>query len=233
MRKVEVPSGYPLEEGRYLRGNDYSPVAVVIILIHPAEKIPRGIEVLVKTGVESGAALSGTLQTENIGLEKMICNIVANPNIRYLVLAGPESPGHFTGEALIALFKNGIDQKKRIIGTKSPAPYLFNIPAEDIERFREQVALVNLLNEGDSDVIRQAVWSCYQEKPTQFRSYSLYDPGAYPAKPISRKITWRVTRPEAEPKDEEERRQVQKLQDIMTLVKKRVEERKKKEPREE
>lgn len=222
MKKIEPPPGYPPEEGRYLRGNDYSPVAVVIILIHPAEEIPRGIEVLVKTGVESGAALSGTLQTENIGLEKMICNIVANPNIRYLVLAGPESPGHFTGEALIALFKNGIDQKKRIIGTKSPAPYLFNIPAEDVERFREQVTLVNLLNEGDSDVIRQAVWSCYQEKPTQFRSYSLYDPGAYPAKPISRKITWRVTRPHIEPKDETERKQVERLKEMMANIKKRV-----------
>lgn len=222
MKKIEPPPEYPPEEGRYLRGNDYSPVAVVIILIHPAEKIPRGIEVLVKTGVESGAALSGTLQTENIGLEKLICNIVANPNIRYLVLAGPESPGHFTGEALIALFKNGIDQKKRIIGTKSPAPYLFNIPAQDVERFREQVTLVNLLNEGDSDVIRQAVWSCYQEKPTQFRSYSLYDPGAYPAKPISRKITWRVTRPHIEPKDESERKQVEKLKEMMANIKKRV-----------
>ncbi len=222
MKKIEPPPGYPPEEGRYLRGNDYSPVAVVIILIHPAEEIPRGIEVLVKTGVESGAALSGTLQTENIGLEKLICNIVANPNIRYLVLAGPESPGHFTGEALIALFKNGIDQKKRIIGAKSPAPYLFNIPAQDVERFREQVTLVNLLNEGDSDVIRKAVWSCYQEKPTQFRSYSLYDPGAYPAKPISRKITWRVTRPHIEPKDESERKQVEKLKEIMANIKKRV-----------
>ena len=222
MKKIEPPPEYPPEEGRYLRGNDHSPVAVVIILIHPAEEIPRGIEVLVKTGVESGAALSGTLQTENIGLEKLICNIVANPNIRYLVLAGLESPGHFTGEALIALFKNGIDQKKRIIGTKSPAPYLFNIPAQDVERFREQVTLVNLLNEGDSDVIRQAVWSCYQEKPTQFRSYSLYDPGAYPAKPISRKITWRVTRPHIEPKDESERKQVEKLKEMMANIKKRV-----------
>ena len=233
MRKVKLSSEYPPEEGRYLRGNDYSPVAVVVILIHPADRIPPGIEALVRTGMESGAALSGTLQTENIGIEKIICNIVANPNIRYLVLAGPESPGHLTGEAFIALFENGIDQRKRIVGTKAPTPYLFNVPAQHVERFRKQVTLVNLLNEGHPDVIRQAVWSCYQEEPTQFRSYTLLDTGAYPAKPIYRKITWRVTRPEAEPKDEEERRQVQKFQDIMALVKKGVEERKKRGPREE
>lgn len=113
------------------------------------------------------------------------------------------------------------------MGTKAPTPYLFSISAEHVERFRKQVTLINLLNEGNPDVIRQAVWSCYQEKPTKFRSYTLYDPGAYPAKPVCRKITWRVTRPEAEAKNEEERRQAQKLQDMMTLVKKRVAERKK------
>ncbi|TES84414.1 tetrahydromethanopterin S-methyltransferase subunit A [Candidatus Aerophobetes bacterium] len=211
MKKIEPPPEYPPEEGRYLRGNDYSPVAVVVILIHPADRIPQGIEALVRTGVESGAALSGTLQTENIGLEKVICNIVANPNIRYIVLCGPESPGHFTGETLIALMINGMDERKRIIGTKAPTPYLFNIPKDYVSRFRNQVKLIDLLNEGDPDIVRQAVWSCYQETPTTFREYSLSDPGAWPDEPLCGGITWRVTRPEAEPKDEEERRQVQKL----------------------
>jgi tetrahydromethanopterin S-methyltransferase subunit A len=45
------------------------------------------------SGVDSGAALSGMLQTENIGLEKLICNILANPNIRYMVLCGRRVPG--------------------------------------------------------------------------------------------------------------------------------------------
>lgn len=81
-----------------------------------------------RAGAESGAALSGTLQTENIGLEKMICNVVANPNIRYLILGGPESEGHLTGDAVKALIANGVDEKKRIIGTESPHPFLFSIP---------------------------------------------------------------------------------------------------------
>jgi tetrahydromethanopterin S-methyltransferase subunit A len=72
---------------------------------------------LVRPGIEAGAALSGTVQTPNIGLEKIICNCISNPNIRYLVLTGPESEGHLTGDALKALFSNGVDNKKRIIGT--------------------------------------------------------------------------------------------------------------------
>jgi len=30
-----------------------------------------------------GAALAGTLQTENIGIEKIVANIASNPNIRH------------------------------------------------------------------------------------------------------------------------------------------------------
>jgi len=227
MRKIPPPADYPPEEGHYLRGNDLSPAAVVIILTYPYDKIPPDIENLVRVGVETGAALSGTLQTENIGIEKMICNLVANPNIRYLVLAGPESPGHLTGDTLIKLFKNGIDERKKIIGTKAPTPYLFNISFEMVERLRKQVSLINLLNEGHPDVIREAVWSSYQEKPTKFKDYTLYDPGAYSEEPICRKITWRVTRPELEPKSEEEKKQVEKLKSIMERIKRKVEERKK------
>jgi tetrahydromethanopterin S-methyltransferase subunit A len=107
MLKVEVSPDYPAEEGRFLRGNDFSPVAVVVVLIYDEDKIPKDIETLARVWVESGAALSGTMQTENIGVEKMVCNIIGNPNIRYLILTGPESPGHSTGEAIISLVKYG------------------------------------------------------------------------------------------------------------------------------
>ena len=91
MLKVKPHPDYPPEEGRYIRGNDASPVAVAIILNCEADKVPLELTKLVRVGAESGAALSGTVQTENIGFEKIICNIVANPNIRYLILGGPES----------------------------------------------------------------------------------------------------------------------------------------------
>jgi tetrahydromethanopterin S-methyltransferase subunit A len=70
MLKVNPHPDYPTEEGRYIRGNDFSPVAVAIILNCEAEKIPREIELLVRAGVEAGAALSGTFQTENIGYDR-------------------------------------------------------------------------------------------------------------------------------------------------------------------
>ena len=221
MLKVEPHPDYPPEEGRYLRGNDYSPVAVAIILNCDADKIPTDLEQLVRAGLESGAALSGTVQTENIGFEKIICNIVANPNIRYLVLGGPESDGHQTGLAMKALIENGVDDRKRIIGVKAPHPVLFNLPIEFIERFREQLELIDVQFEGDPEVIRKAVWACYQEKPVEFRSYMLHDPGAYTAEPLSGQITWRVTRPWTEPYNEAEREAHDKAMALIESLRKK------------
>jgi hypothetical protein len=69
MLKVRPTSTYPPEKGCYLRGNDYSPVAVVVLLNAPfgtlppeVQSIPKEIENLLKVAIETGAALSGTLQ---------------------------------------------------------------------------------------------------------------------------------------------------------------------------
>jgi len=224
--KAEPSPEYPPEEGCYIRGNDYSPIAVCVILNRRREETPPDYENLVRVAVETGAALGGTLQTENIGLEKVILNITANPNIRYLVQMGPESPGHLTGEAVAALLKNGVDGRKRIIGTRAPTPYLFNISMEHINRFREQITLIDLLNEGSVDLVREVVSACYQEEPAMFRGYKLFDPGAIKKPPLSGKITWRVTHPEKEPRTEEERAQRDKGKAMVAWVKKRVEENK-------
>ena len=221
MVKVRPHPDYPPEEGRYIRGNDASPVAVAIVLNCDSDKIPAELEALVRAGTESGAALSGTVQTENIGFEKIVCNIVANPNIRYLIVGGPESEGHSTGEALKALVQNGVDDHKRIVGTSAPHPILFNLSMEFIERFRQQLAIVDLQFEGDPEVMRRAVWSCYQEEPVDFRGYSLSDRGAYPEPPLSGKITWRVTQPWVEPADDKERAAVARAKELMERLRAR------------
>jgi tetrahydromethanopterin S-methyltransferase subunit A len=221
MLKVKPHPDYPTEEGRYLRGNDLSPAAVAIILNQDEDKIPPEIQALVRSGWESGAALSGTVQTPNVGFEKMICNLVANPNIRYLILGGPESAGHLTGEALKALFLNGIDAKKRIVGTEAGHAALFNLPREAIERFLKQISLIDLQFEGDSDVIRKAVWSCYQENAVSFRGYTLCDPGAYPEPPLGDRITWQVTQPWAVPVDDGELDAKRKAEELIARLRAR------------
>lgn len=220
MLKKKPHPDYPPEEGRYIRGNDYSPVIVVVILNREEDKIPREIEELVRTGAESGAALSGTVQTENIGFEKIICNAIANPNIRYAILSGPESDGHSTGEAFKALLKNGVDEGKRIRGTNAPHPLLYNIPMNFIERFKKQLTLIDLQFYGTPELIRKAVWSCYQEDPVEFEGLELYDIGAYPEEPLSGKITDRVMQPWNLPKNKQEMEAVNRMKSLMERIKK-------------
>ena len=211
MLKIDAHPDYPPEEGRYLRGNDFSPVVVIVILNHAEDKIPAEIEQLVRTGVEAGAALSGTVQTENIGFEKIICNVIANPNIRWAVLTGPESEGHLTGEAFKALLANGVDEKKRIVGTGAPHPLLYNLPMEFIERFRTQISLIDLQFRGTTETVRKAVWSCYQEHPVVFEGQTVCDIGAHPEPPMSGKLTTRIMEPWRQPQSEQERSAVRKM----------------------
>ena len=179
---------------------------------------------MVRVGVETGAALSGTVQTENIGFEKIICNVIANPNIRWAVLTGPESEGHLTGEAFKALLANGVDEKKRIVGTDAPHPLLYNLPMEFIGRFRAQVSLIDLQFKGTPETVRQAVWSCYQEEPVEFEGKQVHDVGAYPEPPLSGKITNRVMEPWKQPQSEQERQAAKKMWEWVERVKRKQQE---------
>ena len=206
MLKVNPPEGYPPEEGRYARGNDFSPVAVCVILDDFDFRIPSDLQRLVVAGLDAGAAIAGMLQTENVGMEKMICNVVANPNVRHLVLCGREASGHMPGESLLALKHNGLDEKRQIVGSTGPTPYLANLPLEVVDRFREQiVSVIDLLCEpGENDtslpglnpeLLEKAVWSCIQEDPVDFLGYSLCDVGAYPEPPIVHRIVSKLEEP--------------------------------------
>ena len=221
MLKVNPHPDYPPEEGRYLRGNDASPVALVIILNHDDDKIPQEIEAMVREGVEAGAALSGTLQTPNVGLEKLICNIVANPNIRYLILSGPESEGHLTGEALKKLMKNGIDEKKIIINSEALHPVLYNLPKEFIDRFREQVTLIDLQFKGNPQILKKAIWSCYQEKPVTFEKYLLHDPGAFEKPALSGKLTSQISEAWKLPQNEGELKAIDKMKALVAKLRRK------------
>jgi len=90
-------------------------------------------------------AIWGQHKTENLGIEKIMANVISNPNIRYLIICGEEVRGHKSGNSLMALHENGIDDNGRIIGAKGAVPYIENLPAEAIARFREQVEIIDMI----------------------------------------------------------------------------------------
>ncbi|MBN9390276.1 MAG: DUF4346 domain-containing protein [Chloroflexi bacterium] len=93
------------------------------------------------------SAITGSIQTANLGLEKMIRNVVSNPRLRYLVLCGKESPIFKVGEALLMLQANGLDEQGHIIGATGSTAELTNLPRETVETFRQQIELVNYIGE--------------------------------------------------------------------------------------
>jgi tetrahydromethanopterin S-methyltransferase subunit A len=101
-------------------------------------------------------ALVGTLKTENLGIERLIQNITADPFIRFLILCGEDSHrrvGHLPGQSLIALGANGINDRARIIGATGKRPVLKNIEPALVEHFRRSVEIIDLMGEDMPDAI--------------------------------------------------------------------------------
>ena len=122
-----------------------------------------------KIEIDAEYGIIGTCKTENIGIERVIINVISNPSIRYLILAGPEVPGHLTGKSMRSLYNSGVDPNTRkIIDAPGAIPYIENIPLEAIERFRQQVEFVDMLNQVDPEKISQKVSELLSKKSEPF-----------------------------------------------------------------
>jgi tetrahydromethanopterin S-methyltransferase subunit A len=115
-----------------------------------------------------GIALYGSMKTENLGVEKVVANVISNPNIRFVIVAGNDVRGHRSGEALKCLWKNGVDANNRIIGAKSAIPYIENLPGHAIERFQSQVMILDLTGVVEADSILEAVAECVAGNPGSY-----------------------------------------------------------------
>lgn len=117
-----------------------------------------------KIQVQTRYAIIGTCKTENIGIERVIVNVVSNPLIRYFILSGPEVPGHHTGASMKALYENGVDvDTRRIHEATGAIPFIENIPLEAVNRFREQVTFVDMMNVSDPTRIAQKAEELHSE----------------------------------------------------------------------
>jgi len=165
--KKKPSDPWPTITGEYEVGNPESPVAVCTCgsHLHNADLI------------KAGAALAGPCKTENIGIEKMVANVIANPNIRFVLVTGMEVKGHITGQAVEAFTQSGIDKEGRIIGAKGAIPFIQNLTPEAIERWKEQVEAVMMLNTEDIGAITSKV-----------KELASKDPGALDVEPMAIEI---------------------------------------------
>jgi tetrahydromethanopterin S-methyltransferase subunit A len=109
-----------------------------------------------------GVAIAGRVYSANLGLEKMILNVTANPAIRFLLLCGKESPYFQVGQAIGAFFSHGVAEDGRIIQATGHLPELSHVDRSRLECFRKQVQLVDRTGETDlgklTAVIQELAW---------------------------------------------------------------------------
>jgi tetrahydromethanopterin S-methyltransferase subunit A len=115
-----------------------------------------------------GVAIVGRLQTENLGIERIVSNVLANLAIRFLILCGPDSAqrvGHLPGQSLLALAEHGVEPQGRIIGAHGKRPVIRNISPEAVEAFRRQVRVLDLIGCRDPAAIVAAADECLAANP--------------------------------------------------------------------
>ena len=160
--KKSPASGWPIIQGDFHSGKAESPVAVATMGSHLDE---QGI-------CDAGAAICGSCKTENLGLEKVIANIISNPNIRFLLLCGTEVKGHLAGQTMAALHKGGV-KDGRVVGAEGAIPFIENLADDAIKRFQEQCELVNIMESEDLGTIGAKI-----------NELKGRDPGAFAADPM-------------------------------------------------
>ena len=116
--------------------------------------------------------MCGSCKTENLGLEKLIANTISNPNIRFIIFCGTEVKGHLSGQSLKALHANGVEGGK-IVGSKGAIAFIENLDDAAIQRFREQVEVIDIMESEDMGAITAKINECIAK-----------DPGAFDADPI-------------------------------------------------
>lgn len=153
---VEAHEGWPPLPGSYRVLRYHAPVAVCTLTDEALMKT-------IASGAENEIAVVGMMQTENLGIERLIQNTITNPNIRFAVLCGADSRqaiGHLPGQSLIALASGGVDERMRIVGAPGKRPILRNMNREMVEHFRRTVEVVNLVGETDQTKIFEAAKAC-------------------------------------------------------------------------
>lgn len=180
MAEPEIRQGWPPLPGDYRILRFRAPVAVCTL---NSDHLNRE---LTSTSIE-GLSIVGSLHTENLGIEHLIRNTLANPHIRFLIVCGEDTRqaiGHLPGQSLAALIQEGVDDNLRIVGAKGKRPLLKNLRFAQVEAFRRQVRLVEHIGETDATLIQRLIAVIAGDDPGPFDD-APDDSGAVSIEPVT------------------------------------------------
>jgi tetrahydromethanopterin S-methyltransferase subunit A len=152
-------AAWPVIAGSYEVGDPQAPVAVCALtsedLIAPLARLP-------------GVAIAGKVYTANLGIERIVVNITANPAIRFFLICGKDSPLFRPGQSLVALAERGMDEQRRIVGAVGYDPVLPTLALERITQFRRQVEVLDWAGEADLQALAEGIGGLLARNPGRF-----------------------------------------------------------------
>ena len=156
---MSANAAWPVVAGSYEVGDPAGSVAVCALtseeLLAPLAHLP-------------GVAIAGKVYTANLGIERIVLNIAANPAIRFLLICGKDSPLFRQGQSLVALSEQGVDAERRIVGAAGYEPVLPSLPVERIARFRRQVETLDWIGEEDIAALTTHIAGLVARSPGPF-----------------------------------------------------------------
>ncbi|MGI0005590.1 MAG: tetrahydromethanopterin S-methyltransferase subunit A [Nitrososphaera sp.] len=114
------------------------------------------LEEIFQSEIMGRVAIVGRLLSENRGIDAIVQYSMSHPSLERIVLCGREVKGHMPGQALLSLYKNGIDSRGRIIGAQGPYPAVEST-LEQVDRFRKQVEIIDMVGVTDISQIVKLV----------------------------------------------------------------------------
>ncbi len=124
-----------------------------------------------KDRAPAGLAIVGTMHTENLGIERLIQNTLANPYLRFLILCGEDTRkaiGHLPGQSLQSLFESGIDESGKIRDARGKRPFLKNVSASQVHVFLKQIEVLPLIGEENPDTVCASIEQLRRRDPGPF-----------------------------------------------------------------
>ncbi|MGE3270513.1 MAG: hypothetical protein AB7P40_17295 [Chloroflexota bacterium] len=135
-------------------------------------------------------AVAGRVFTENIGISRMIQNLVGMGTLHYLIVCGRETR-HHVGQTILALHRNGLDADGRVIGSFAPEPVMPDLAPETLRAFQERVAVVDLIGVVDADAIVKRADALIASATAAESGADVGGPGVAPAAGVERLVAQR------------------------------------------
>ena len=129
----------PIEEKIFF-GNSKSSIAVCTL------SSIRLLRKIANSSLMSEIAIAGRLLSENKGIDSLVRYVILNTKISMILLCGKDTLGHRPGHSLLCLYKNGIDENGKIIGSQSPQP-IVSLTKQEVSRFQNQVKIIDKIGE--------------------------------------------------------------------------------------